>query len=93
MKIDRNFLKLEIAEVTEKLKAVKKTLRTPHQPGVSWRTFSEFRQLKAQATTLCSISAHCRGKIHLPTVKTLEEQYAYISEDMKRFLVEESVAA
>ena len=93
MMIDRKYLKLEISEVTAKLKAVKKVLRESKQPNVSWRTYSDFHSLKVRATTLCSIAAHCRGKIHLPTVKTLEEQYKFIESEMKNFLKEEPVAA
>lgn len=63
--IDLPRLRNDMRVATDALRAQKAILHEPGQPRVSWKTWAELRRLKNQATRLCQLRAHCRGRIHI----------------------------
>ena len=78
LNIDRPKLRADIKAATNHLRDLKKVMRERGQPRVTWKIRAEIYTWKAQATMLCSLMAHSRGRIHRPGKMTMEEQAAFV---------------
>lgn len=85
MKLDIQKLKKALRDTAGDIKKLKTEMR---QSGYN-PSAKEYRQLgllKYEATRLCSIRAHGRGRVHMKG-STLEDQADYIGEGWKTFEV------
>lgn len=85
-------LKTEINETALELIALKRILRESGQPRVTYKTHVDRKALKHHATVLCSLRAHCRGKIHLRGL-TVEQQYELVRKACEEYQLGESQEA
>lgn len=92
MTIDIQKLKTEINETSVEIRKLKAVLRESGQPNVTWRTYSELRSMKGHATVLCSLRAHCRGKIHMRG-QTSQEQLELIGDAWSQYQKSDAEAA
>lgn len=86
MMIDSIRVKIEIKVVAQELKEMKNIFTEPKQPKVTLALYRKREDLRRQATILCSIRAHQRGKLHQRGT-TLAQQEELIQEQLKQYEV------
>ncbi len=91
MRIDIKKLKIKLCETAVAIVMLKQLLRESGQPKVTYKTYRELKTLKQRATVLCSLRAHCRGKIHLQG-SSVEKQAEFVSKASEEFQDGESQA-
>lgn len=84
-------LKTEVKNTAAEIKALKKEMRQPNY-GASWSEYAALKNLKKQATLLCTILAHSRKHIHRKEM-TLEEQVEFLGDKLQDFTVAAEPAA
>lgn len=84
-------LKTEVKSTAAEIKTLKKEMRQPNY-NASWSQYAALKNLKEQATLLCTILAHSRRHIHRKEM-TMEEQVEFLGSSMGDFTVSAAPAA
>lgn len=79
LNVDRLRLRSDIQAVSKQLRELKAITRESGQPRMTWRTRADIEAAKARATLLCSLMAHCRGRLHRPATLDMAAQAAYVA--------------
>lgn len=85
MKIDRALLRADIAATTQQIRELKEIMRESGQPRLTWRVRADLAAAKMQATLLCSVAAHARGRLHRPKVQDKEAQERFVADALLKY--------